>query len=638
MPTNFKNQKYSSIKSAYLKKGELFEDPEFPANSKSLFYSKIDQDIEWKRPKELCKVPKLIVEGVTTDDLNEGELGNSWYVTACASLTKERKLFQGVIPDLKVQEFNEKAEKPSYAGIFQFRFWRYGEWVDIVVDDRLPTKDNKLIFCHSKQRNEFWSALLEKAYAKLYGDYETLSKGRTADALVDFTGGVAEKLVLAEIGLSDTHSQMEFFNKLREAVENHALINCNIDCTNDDIGRETAQGLILGHGYNITNVIAIDVPKKLQGKIGSKELYMLRLANPWNVKEWNGAWSDGAAEWSALTAHEWGKIGLKFENEGEFWMCLDDFVKNFTNVDICHFVNTSIFSLKKTWTESLFHGEWHVSGRNGGSDWNSRTFLSNPQYVFDITGIKDKIMVSLEQHDISTSRQQLGIKLNEIGFQIMKVEENRKYRVHVNGDLIFKSEYRGSRSIYGSVELKKGRYVLFPTTKNAGTTGKFMLRLFTSSPASSNAGGKGWELIDECPTPSCCGKPPLLVTTITVEGASGLEIPATSKVKTIDPYVKIICEGEKVVSEKLTRTNSPEWNVKATFYRKKPDLEPVVVEIWNGNTLIDDFMAEARITEEGDEQGLKKKCDLFGRKKEQDVKQPGNLHILIKSSHDLSAL
>ncbi|XP_052787580.1 calpain-5-like [Mya arenaria] len=632
MPTNYKNQKYSSIKSDCLKKGELFEDPEFPANSKSLFYSKIDQDIQWKRPSEICKVPKLIVEGATNDDLQEGEIGNTWFVTACASLTKETKLFQNVIPDLKSQEFNEKSEKPSYAGVFQFRFWRYGEWVDVVVDDRLPTKDKELIFCHSKQTNEFWSALLEKAYAKLYGDYETLSNGRTADALVDFTGGVAEKLVLATIGLSDTHSQLGFFEKLKDALDNHALVNCNIQCSKDDIGSETAQGLILGHGYNITNVIQIEVPKKLQGKIGQKILYMLRLANPWNVKEWNGPWSDGADEWNALTAHEWSKIGLKFENEGEFWMCLEDFVNNFTNVDICHFVNTSLFSLKKSWTESIFHGDWHVSGRNGGSDWNSNTFLSNPQYVFDILGIRDKIMVSLEQHDISMSRQELGIKHNEIGFQIMKVEENRKYRVHINGDLIFKSEYKRSRSIFGTVELKKGRYVLFPTTKDPGETGKYMLRLYTSSPASSK------ELIDDAPVASCCGKPPILVSTITVEGATGLEIPATSKVKSIDPYVKIYCEGEKVVSEKLKQTASPEWNVKATFYRKKPDLEPITVEIWNGNVLIDDFMAEARVDIEGNEEGEKKKCDIFGRKKEKDVIMPGNLHVLMKSSHDLAYL
>ena len=54
--------------------------------------------------------------------------------------------------------------------------------------------------------------------------------------------------------------------------------------------------------------------------------------------------------------------------------------------------------------------------------------------------------------------------------------------------------------------------------------------------------------------------------------------------------------------------------------------------------LIDDFMAEARIDFEGNEDGEKKKCDLFGRKKEKDTIQPGNLHVLVKSSHDLAYL
>ena len=64
----------------------------------------------------------------------------------------------------------------------QFQKSRYRS---VNPDNRLPCIDGELVYLKSATRSEFWSAIVEKAYAKLNGSYEALKGGSTAEVSLD---------------------------------------------------------------------------------------------------------------------------------------------------------------------------------------------------------------------------------------------------------------------------------------------------------------------------------------------------------------------------------------------------------------------------------------------------------------------
>jgi calpain-5 len=119
------------------------------------------------------------VDGASQHDSTQGRLGNCWFVAACSVLAGSKPLWDRVIPDAKDQEWGGKA---AYSGVFRFRFWRFGKWVEVMVDDLLPTVDGELVFAHSKAVSEFWGALLEKAFAKSVTQYKSDPFRRTSSS------------------------------------------------------------------------------------------------------------------------------------------------------------------------------------------------------------------------------------------------------------------------------------------------------------------------------------------------------------------------------------------------------------------------------------------------------------------------
>lgn len=56
----FKGQKYDALRKECQEGGKLFEDPEFPADDSSLFYSQRIGGVQWKRPKVQMSGEKYI--------------------------------------------------------------------------------------------------------------------------------------------------------------------------------------------------------------------------------------------------------------------------------------------------------------------------------------------------------------------------------------------------------------------------------------------------------------------------------------------------------------------------------------------------------------------------------------------------
>ncbi|XP_075692348.1 calpain-1 catalytic subunit-like [Rhinoderma darwinii] len=469
-------QDYRTLLEECLQKKCLFEDPHFPADSTSLGYNLLGISspetigIQWKRPQEINQLPQFISDDMKWTDICQGQLGNCWFLAAAASLTLYPLLLERVVPPQ--QSFHN-----NYAGIFHFQFWQYGQWVDVVVDDRLPTENGELVFVSSAQKSEFWPALLEKAYAKLNGSYKALDGGWINEAFVDFTGGLDESVDLKS-------SPPSLFQIIQKAVEKRSLMGASINISNQhESEMRTPEGLVKGHAYSIIGFAEVEYH--------GRKIPLLRLRNPWGKVEWNGRWSDNSSTWLLLDNATRQNLQVRGE-DGEFWMQMDDFLRYYDTLEICNLTpDLASSDHVSSWNANCFEGKW-VRGHNAGGCRNYRgTFWSNPQFLVTVEGDEKNpctLLTSLLQKDRRKARA-VGRDFLVIGFEIYKVPQQFSdidlvsQRASAISSLIpmVLTPYIAKRDITGRYELPPGQYLIIPTTYMPQEESSFNLRVFTET-------------------------------------------------------------------------------------------------------------------------------------------------------------
>lgn len=165
----------------------------------------------WKRASEIPGAV-LFQDGASHEDISQGKLGDCYFLSALSVLGNERT------QDLfACQSDPQNPNDWKKTGVFMIKFFKNGEPTDIIVDDWIPMNGDKPAFTSGGDAGtEMWPAILEKAYAKLYGSYESIEAGKVHMALADMVeNGFPEQLALKDTNITNLTQALRKLDKVK---------------------------------------------------------------------------------------------------------------------------------------------------------------------------------------------------------------------------------------------------------------------------------------------------------------------------------------------------------------------------------------------------------------------------------------
>jgi hypothetical protein len=127
-------------------------------------------EIEWKRASELFEEPELYKGGTEAADINQGQLGDCYFLTVLGAAANES--------DETLISSCFYASELNASGAMLVALYINGQREWVLLDDFIPAYSyGRPAFVHSKQVGEIWPCLLEKAWAKVHGSYARVESG-----------------------------------------------------------------------------------------------------------------------------------------------------------------------------------------------------------------------------------------------------------------------------------------------------------------------------------------------------------------------------------------------------------------------------------------------------------------------------
>nr|CAJ2475616.1 unnamed protein product [Leishmania braziliensis] len=295
------------------------------------------------------KTVPLLPNELRRDQFGQGDHYDCSTLTAFAALLERH-------PDVIRNCFVSK--NPRKDGRYTFQFHRYGQWVKVEIDDRIPMVKDDTVFCRSPTHH-WWPLLLEKAYAKFYTLYENLEGISQEEVFHDYTG---QPCLSVSTDPEAARVNMSYFDEVPYWMELASMLpNLSVTALASGQKAET-YGLLDGQYYALLEIISGKDTQRVSD-------VLVKMYNPYEDSPYIGPMN---AEDSAWTS----ELQRRVRPERElhvFYIPAHHFVAAFSMVQMGYAGGLA----EPSWH---FNSEW-AQGTNGG-DTSFVSWRENPLYIF----------------------------------------------------------------------------------------------------------------------------------------------------------------------------------------------------------------------------------------------------------------
>ncbi|MEJ2407573.1 MAG: C2 family cysteine protease [Candidatus Thiodiazotropha sp.] len=233
----------------------IWEDYDFPYDLRDP--APESSDMYGGRDWELGENTQLYIDGVSYDDVRQGYVGDCSMMATIASVASLNPNF---IRDAIVDNHNNTYTVRLYDS--------HGKAEYITVDGELyRDPDGTPVYARSRQLNEIWPAVIEKAYARWEGGYANIASRTATDTIMTLTGIRTHYTRNQQIPAS------MLYGAIRSSLANSSPV---IASSYDDPSRYIGIQIKEDHAYSVLRVY----------EVNGQQWIVLR--NPWGYYEYHG--------------------------------------------------------------------------------------------------------------------------------------------------------------------------------------------------------------------------------------------------------------------------------------------------------------------------------------------------------------